>query len=172
MAQTLTTYLTTLLEWEATDDQGLSVFTDKNSLSHIGALTTGTGLNQANEIWHDERTLLGPGQDQIILGSLSRTVFGKLQTFGISPIKLLVIINRNTTVGDTLVIETTVPFAWTAPWNTTTGTIEIRPGGVFVMSNPSDEWTVGTSEVLMIENLSSNSVQYDIAIAGKLVVAG
>lgn len=169
MADTLSLWVTSIIDWEFDEGADLATIKDWGPLEYAKKLTDGTGANQVNLIWHDERTLAGSGNESLNLKNLTRTIYGSTVTYDFASVKVLAISNTNTVAADDLYIDGTVASAWNTAWNTsTTSKVEIAASGALLMVNPIGSWAVDDigNDILNIVNDSTNSVTYRILIAG------
>lgn len=161
-------------------DKALDLTTIDDTLSSLAitaaSLTTGPGLNQGNQLWHDRRTLASAATETIDLydfaidaGSAQNDSLGN--ALAMVRIKVLLIYNRSTTAGEnfTLFGEGT-----TAAWNSLlngsdTAKAVLGPGGVFLVTNPSAAGMAvadTTNHLLKVENSGSGSNDFDIIVIG------
>lgn len=129
-------------------------------------LTSGTGANQADQVWTDQRTVAASGSENLDLtGSLTDALGGSIT---LARVKVLYIAasaaNTNSVV---------VGAAASNPWATLlsgTGTLTLRPGAVFLVAVPEATAyavTAGTGDLLKVANSGAGtSVTYDIAVIG------
>ena len=141
----------------------LSTSKDDLKLSAQEQFTPGTGSNQLDLIFHDQRTL-GAGADESLdlAGSLVDS-FGA--TLAFAKIKVLLIRNLSTT--QTLTIGNGAnPFlTWVGA---ATHTVTIPPRGVLLLVAPLAGYavTAGTGDILKIANSATNPCDYQIVLAG------
>jgi hypothetical protein len=129
-------------------------------------LATGTGANQADKIWHDERSLNASATEDLDLSGALTDAFGVTVTM--ARVKGLVIaaspLNTNN-----VVVGAAASNAWAALLNAT-GTLTIRPGGVsahFATDATAHVVTAGTGDLLKVANSGAgSSVIYDIVVIG------
>jgi hypothetical protein len=126
------------------------------------AFTDGTGNNQCDKIFHDQRTLPGGFTEDI---DLSGVLVGKLSTSTIlfAKIKLLYVINTHASYILTLGGST---FPFINMLAVSGDQIKIPPMGAMLMVAPLAGYavTAGTGDILTIA--SSAACTYDIVIAG------
>lgn len=130
------------------------------------SLTNGTGANQADMVFADQRVINASTTEDldVAAGGLT-TAFGA--TFTIAELKVLMVCassgNTNNVVlgGD----ANSVPFLSTAAT-----TISIKPGGCFQFTDPSAGGvavTAGTGDIIQVANSGAGTtVTYDIVIIG------
>jgi hypothetical protein len=129
-------------------------------------LTNGTGTNQANTVWSDQRTIAASTTEDLDLAG-----GGLTDAFGVAfaPVKLKALIvcassgNTNNVVlgGD----ANAVPILSAAAT-----TVTIQPKGCFVLTAPATAGiavTAGTGDILQVANSGAGtSVTYDIIVIG------
>lgn len=166
MADALTTTLTMSLNASWVDTQDLGSVIDAASLDLADTFADGTGLDQADIIWHDERTLSATSET-LDLTALTRTILGSTNTVNFARIKCLAIKNTATTAGFKLTVGAAAATAWTS-WTSVTGsTFYVDPNGIAFLWAPSaTSWvTSGTVKSLKIDS-GANAVTYRIIIIG------
>lgn len=126
------------------------------------ALTNGTGDNQANEFWSDQRTLAAASEDLNVQdGSLSNS-FG--DSLALTNCKELLILNNSTTASEILTVSgdgLLNILGGTAP------TIKVGPSGGFHWWSPRDGGAiVSTSADVITANSGSDTIVYKIILVG------
>jgi len=136
---------------------------DALSLDLTDTLANGTGTDQANQIWHDRRTLAATSENLDVAGGLTDP-FGATVTF--TAIKCILIHNRETTAGYDLTIGggTNALVNWVAD---SSDKVVIGPNAVFLLWHPGAGYavTAGTGDILKID-AGANTVTYDIVLIG------
>jgi hypothetical protein len=128
-------------------------------------LANGTGANQANVIFSDQRTLSSAATEDLDLAGGGLT--DPLGTaFAPARIKCVMIASASgNTTNLTLLGDTnSVPVLSTAAT-----TIVIAPGGVFTACRPdATAWavTAGTGDIIQVANASGASAVYDVILVG------
>jgi len=129
------------------------------------ALTNGAGVNQADRIFADQRTVNASTNDDLDLAGVLTDVFGATLTF--ARIKGMLISSNVANVQNFSVGGGTNPFInWIAG---TTPTVVIRPGGMFLLLAPDATGyavTAGTGDILRIANGAGSAITYDIVLIG------
>lgn len=168
MSDSLAMQITVRLAWNNSSPLDLSTPIDAGSLDLTDNLATGTGNDQSDLIWHDERTLASGASDSLDLNALTKTLFGSTITTVFVKIKGIVIHNKSTTAGEKFTVGNgTNPFV--GPFGGTGAHTQfVEPDGVYLQTNPRAGWTVtnATADVLKILNAGAGSNIYDIAIWG------
>jgi hypothetical protein len=135
--------------------------------------TQGTGANQADIVWHDERTLAGTTSENLDFTALTDAFGGSIN---LTKVKGIVIVAGSGNNGDLEVggghPNGFVAFAGVSS-DYTPGTFEIpyaivKPGGMMVFVAPdSNGYTVdSTHKILKVDNAGSGSGTYDIIVVG------
>jgi len=140
-----------------------SALTSSDSLS----LTDGTGANQANNVFSDQRTLAASANEELDLAGSLTDAYGSTITF--TKVKALKV---SAASGNTNSVNVGGAAAngfinWVGD---ATDVIKIPPGGTFLITAPDATGfavTAGTGDLLKITNGGgSTSVTYDIVIIG------
>lgn len=129
-------------------------------------LANGTGANQANVIWSDQRILAASATEDLDLAG-----GGLLDPFGVAfaPAKVRCIIVAASSLNTNNVVlggdVNSVPFLSTAATTTT-----IQPGGMVVFTAPGLAGypvTAGTGDIIQVANSGAGtSVTYDVVVIG------
>lgn len=154
------------LRINSTLDKALDLVTPKavQSFQYLLEMTDGAGLNQANTVWSDRRTVNASTTDTIDLagGGLLDAVG---DAFAPARIKGLIVRNRgaqNITVGR--------PAANGVPWMTAAGdSVIVAPGGIQIVFWPTAAGivvTAGTGDLIEVVNGAGSAVDYDIVVYG------
>lgn len=130
------------------------------------AWTSGTGANQADQIWHDQRTIAASGSEDLDLAGVLSSALGATLTF----VELKAVLVK-AAAGNTNNVRVTRPASNGVPLFAAAGDgIDVPPGGILLWANPGDgdvTVTAGTGDLLTVANSSSgSSVTYDIVIIG------
>lgn len=144
-----------------------------NSTPYSITWADGEGANQAEEVWHDTRTLAAGANETLDIydALIQPMTLADLITF--TKIKGIVIINNGTAGSDaTLDIGGAAANAWLGIVKAVSDIIPIQPGGQFKKVSPdANGMTVGASNSnLKLANTSagSYSLTYDIIIWGTI----
>jgi hypothetical protein len=132
------------------------------------ALGFGTGNNQANNWWADERTVAAGADDPLDLAGVLTNVFGEL--LNLTAVKLLVILIKDADgVKQVRVGPQGLAAAIQGPWGGVTATnyTTVDSFGVPI-NNPWAGYPVvgGTTDKVQVHNPSAVAVTYRILIAG------
>jgi hypothetical protein len=131
------------------------------------SLATGTGANQADKIFSDQRTIAASGTDTLDLnGGGLLDALG--DAFNLARIKLLLVVAA---AGNTNNVNVTRPAANGVPLFLAAGDgLPVRPGGFFLWTAPDATAvpiTAGTADLLdLVNSGGGTSVVYDIIIVG------
>lgn len=128
------------------------------------SLTNGTGSNQADKIFRDQRTLADGANESLDLAGVLTDPFGSTLTF--AKVKAVIIENLSTT--QTLTVGGAASNQFINWVGTATDTIKIPPGGVFAICAPLAGYavTAGTGDLLKILNSAGASCIYNVIIIG------
>jgi hypothetical protein len=166
MAKELSSSLSISGRFTLTNALDLSTPKDDLSYSFSDTLTTGTGLDSADRLWHDTRTLSATTAEDIDLAGVLTDGLGATVTF--AKIKGLIIENTSSTSGCILNVGNGT--AGISSWVGNVNDIcKIGPGGILLLWNPSLAGyvvTATTADILKIENLGGSSVDYKIILIG------
>lgn len=145
----------------------LSTPTDKLDFLKVLNLTNGTGLNKAEQIFHDQRTLALSANEELDLAGGLNDVFGNLITF--TKIKSIIVFadpanTNNVLVGGAAV--NAVPI-----FNDVTDKAVVKPGGMLWLYDPTIAGftvTPATGDLLRLENGGAGTpVTFDLIIVGE-----
>jgi hypothetical protein len=156
--------------YTGTNDFGSPSFQLQASAQPVIQLSTGTGSNQANAIFADQRTLSASATEGLDLyGSLTDPLGGTLNFATIKAIKICAAsANTNNVNFGPGIGNTATAFPGPMQSNNTSYS-SVRPGGCALHVAPQTGWTVtnATQDILPIGNSGgSTSVTYDIVILG------
>lgn len=150
------------------DEQGagdLGVPRKPHILEFLKAYASGTGTNQFDLIWSDERTLVATTDSLDVVGGIT-DAFG----VAISMAKLtgFLIWNKSTTTGYDLIVGNGTNPIVTGLFNAAADRIKVKPGGLLLWLSPVDGVAVaaGASDVLKIDS-GSNTITYQVILLGR-----
>lgn len=166
MALSLSTDLTVRLAATLTNPADLSTPTDALVKSTVFNWTSGTGANQGDRRFHDQRTLSASATEDLDLAGSLADLFGNTITF--ARIKLLLVTAAS---GNTNNVQVTRPASNGVPLFLAAGDgVAIRPGGGLLWWSPDSTGvavTAGTGDLLTFTNSAGSSgVTYDVVIVG------
>jgi len=171
MAMSLSSSAKLLFDWAWSDALDLSSVIDTAEASEELTYANGTGALQNKVVWHDQRQVAGPAgtADNIDLVSITQTFFGKSIPLALAAIKIIMIVNTNTTAGDDLYIDSSTANSFVGPFaDSATSKIEIPAESMIIWAANISGWApaAGTGDILSIKNDSSNAITYKIVIVG------
>lgn len=127
---------------------------------------SGTGANQADVVWGDERTILASGTDDL---DLAGALTGALGTVTFAKVKLIVV-TANAGNTNNVVVGGAASAQFVGPFGANTHTASAAPGGFVAFGNPSSAgWAVTgtTADLLRVANSAAgSSVTYKALIVG------
>lgn len=146
-------------------DKGTPTF-EVNQSTLLKKLLTGTGSNQADLAFSDQRTLSASATENIDLAGSLVDQLGTTLTFVKIKGVLIVAAAGNT---NNVVVGGAATNAFVGPFNDATDKVVVPPGGAFFAAAPASGWSVtaGTGDILLIANSGAgSSVTYDIYLVG------
>ena len=150
-------------------DADLSTLTETISGTNLPSwvVTNGTGADQADLLWHDQRTLsASTSEDLDLAGSLTNS-FGTTVTF--ARIKGI-IVSAASGNGDNIQVGGAASNQFVNWVANSSDIINVRPGGTFALIAPDATAyavTAGTGDLLKINNADSGAAAtYDIYLIG------
>jgi len=163
---TLTTRVETTIQATSVKTADLSSPTDSLAYTKRIDLATGTGANQADLLFHDQRTLAASATEDLDLAGTLTDQFGA--TITMARIKGIVI---TAAVANTNNVNVTRPASNGVPIFLAAGDgVPVMPGGKFEWWSPNATGvavTAGTADLITITNSAgSTSVTYDVVIVG------
>ena len=145
----------------------LSTPTDELARDYTINLGDGNGANQANQVFHDQRTLAASATEELDLAGVLANPLGQTITF--TKIKALLIRAAATNVNDVL-IGGAASNAFASPFGDATDVVKVRPGGTLLLVAPDSNGyavTAGTGDKLKVANSAAGSgVTYDVVLIG------
>jgi hypothetical protein len=168
MPPSLSLDLRASLTWLLQDALDLSTITDVSKLEYAASLTSGVGSEQADRIWHDERTLAAAAADELVLSALESSVFGNDVETALAKVKAVLIVVTTTDSGTELTIGNAASHAWVGPFNAAGDRLKLTADAALFLVNKQSGWSVGVgaTDVLKIANTGSGSATYRIVIVG------
>jgi len=163
---TLTTRVETTIQAASVKTADLSTPTDSLTYTKRIDLATGTGANQADLIFHDQRTLAASATEDLDLAGALTDSFGA--TLTLARIKGIVI---TAAAANTNNVNVTRPASNGVPIFLAAGDgMPVKPGGKFEWWAPDATGiavTAGTADLLTITNSAGTTgVTYDVIIVG------
>jgi hypothetical protein len=164
---TLSSKLALQVSATGTQAAGLGTSDDPVALDYTQLFSSGTGANQASNIFHDRRTLTASSTENLDLAGVLTNKFGTVLTF--TKIKAIIIHASSANTNNVLVggAASNAFINWVGDQ---TDIITVRPGGTFILIAPDATGyavTAATGDILKVANSSSGtSITYDIIILG------
>ena len=168
MATTLSGNLSILSNIDHAGSSDLSTLTDKVAgMIQSWTITNGTGANQADLMWHDQRTLAASTSEDLDLSGPLTDAFGEAASF--ARVKAIIVASA-TTNGALIQVGGAAGnqfLNWVAD---ATDIIQVRPGGFMMLVAPDATAyavTAATGDLLKINNSdAAASATFDIYIIG------
>jgi hypothetical protein len=160
----LTMTMTAQFRGSNTAASDLTSLNEDVAIAFSQAITNGTGSNQANQFWSDQRTLLASASETLdlsgsLVSSFGSTIVGtKLKGIIISAAAAN---TNNVIVGNNAAND----LVWC--FGAVTHTLVIPPGGCFAFYNPGNGFTItaGTGDLIKVANSAAGtSVTYNVAM--------
>jgi hypothetical protein len=168
MTTTLRSMIHARLGWTWRDCAGTSVITDSSRLEAKVELTDGSGMRQADAVWHAEDALLADGQSiDLELDGLEQTMFGGTVLIRLGQVKALLIVNKNTGAGE-LQLGGASANAWYEPFAADGDRLRVMPDSPLLLVNCRGGWPVDAQHALLRLTAVGGAVRFDIAILGTL----
>jgi hypothetical protein len=153
----------------ATLNSGLKMATASCPIAYAKSigLSTGTGANQADKIFHDQRTLTASSTENLDLAGVLVDAFGT--TITLLRVKVLLVYAAAANTNNVLVggAASNQFINWVGD---PTDVVVVRPGGLFLTVAPDATGfavTPNTGDLLKVANSAGGtSVTYDIVIIG------
>ncbi len=167
MSESLSVEIKASLAWLWEESLELSTLVDSSKLEVQAAFSAGDGPGEADQIWHDTRTLAASSNDDLDLTALVQSIHGQAVSLGFAALKAILI--HNTSADEPLVIDSSVTNSIKTPFDgSATSKLEIPPGSPVLLVNKLAGWavTAGTGDVLRISNASAEEIEYQIVIVG------
>ncbi len=155
--------------YTGTNDFGSPSFQLQASAQPVIQLATGTGSNQANALFADQRTLSASATENLDLFGVLPDPFGATLSFAtIKAIKICAAAanTNNVNFGPGLTLS---GIAFVGPFSAATAYQGVKPGGCALLVAPQTGWTVTqtTGDMLSVGNSGgSTTVTYDIVVLG------
>ena len=128
---------------------------------------SGTGNNQADQIWSDERTLSASATENLDLAGSLTNALGQTVTF--AEVRAIVVEALTGNTNDVLV-GGAASNQFAPMFGDVSDIVKVKPGGAFMVVAPKDGQlgvTAGSGDILKIANSAgSTSVTYRITIIG------
>jgi len=155
------------LNSQLTNALDLSTPEDHLPFEFSDALETGTGLDGANRVWSDERTLGAGANDDHDLTAGLTDAFGNVIVF--AALRAIIVYNKGTAAADVLSIGAAALNPIASPFGDVTDIVKVGPGGVLFLWNPSLAGyavTTDAADILRIHNGGAGDTIYQIILIG------
>lgn len=138
----------------------------RHTIDYSKSLASGTGADQADLVWSDERAVASGTPDNLDV----RGVLASALNPGINFVKItgIVIRNKSTTSGQYLTVGNGANPFFAGLFNAGPDRIQVQPGGCFAWYSPIDAatTTAATADILQIA-AATGSITYQIEIIGR-----
>lgn len=165
MAATLAGNIKVSADFTYSNALDLTTTKDVISQAFSNVFTSGTGDDQVDLIWHDQRTVSASSTDSLDLAGSLSDAFGNTLTF--VELKGIIIRAASGNTNNVVVGGNANPVVgWVSD---ATDEIVIKPGGLFCLTAPGTGHTVtaSTGDILDVANSGAGaSVTYDIILIG------
>lgn len=167
MSTDLRSLLNVELGWTWRDRSGAFLVADSNRLQFAKELADGSGIEQADGVWHAADQSLADGASLVLrLGALARSLFGDTMTVALAKVKALVVVNK-TTIGDAaLIVGAAGTEEWSAPFGAQGDTVKAMRGSPLVLAHLRDGWPVTSPNDALKLAATGGDVLFDLAILG------
>lgn len=169
MAETFSGSMKVSLNGTFTGDNDLSTVSQALAYTKAFDFTNGTGANQANMIFMDQRTISASGNDDLDLAGSLTNAYGTTITF--TSIKGIIVYAATANTNDVHVggAGSNQFLEWVG---NSSDLVVVKPGGLLALVNPQANGyavTASTGDILRVSNSSSGtSVTYDIILLGEV----
>ncbi len=163
MATALSVTLTFKLSHDYTNALDLSTPKDDFDLTLSDTLSNGTGNDQVDVVWHDQRTLATTSENLDLAGSLTSS-FGTTVTF--AKVKAFCIKNTATTTNQIVTVGGAGATQFVNWVGAVTDTVKIGPAAILLLWSPMDGYAVGAGASDLLKIATNASITYDIWIIG------
>jgi len=165
MASTLEATCTVGTTWTyENEDNVIATVRSQKTNTFSVTMESGTGDNQSNAVWFDERELVATSETLDLSGSLE-DVFGTTLLF--TKIKALYIKNTSETTTEIIAVGGAAANQWDTWVANASDIVKVGPSGCLSLVNPIDGYvvTAGTGDNLKID-AGSDTITYQIIIIG------
>jgi len=165
---TLTAALKVVASTTYTGASDLSTLQDVLSQSFSNALTSGTGANQGDLLFHDQRTLTASSTEDLDLTATIDDPLGNALSF--VKLKAIIVIAASGNTNNVVVGGATAALAAGEMFSDTTDEVVVHPGGMFALTAPDADGiavTATTADLIKVANSAGGtSVTYDVILIG------
>ena len=143
----------------------LTTVSDPLGIDRFIKLANGTGADQADLIFHDQRTLAASATEDLDLAGGLTDAYGTTLTF--ARLKGIYVFAASANTNDVLVGNGGGPVAL---WISGTDTIAVRPGGMLILVSPGATaypvTATSADDIGFANSSGSTSVTYDVIFVG------
>ena len=164
MARTLSTRISVQIAALLADTLDLSTVRDNLEKIFTTEIPTGSSSGQANQVWHDARTIADGATDSLDLAGALTNAIGQTVTF--SSIKAVIIKFAS---GNTTAVAVTRPASNGVPiFSAASDAVPFAANGLFAWVNPGAGITVtaGTGDLFNLVNAAGAAANYEINVIG------
>lgn len=161
----LTARITARVEATHTDALDLATVTDALDVLKRIDLASGTGANQGNILFHDQRTINASSADDLDLTAVLTNAFGDALTF--ARVKALLIYSDPDNEG-TLEVGADAAAVSTL-FGDASDAVVVRPGGLLLLAAPDATAyavTATSADIIQVTNTDDAAATYDVVIIG------
>jgi hypothetical protein len=167
MAVTLTGKISFLGDFNYGDQTGVQKKAGISNIAQLYNLASGVGLNQADKIYAETRTLAASGNTTLDLAGVMTDVFGAVITF--ARIKGIFIFADPANTNNVL-MGAAAATQFIGPLGSATDVVNVRPGGFACFFAPdATGWAVGagaTDFLKFANSAAGTGVTYDLYLIG------
>lgn len=154
------------INWSWLDDTPGLQYVDNNLLRQNFSYDNGTGVNQADRVWHVADALAGGAHADYDLTALDVDVFTSQLTITMAAVKAILLVNQSET--NSLRLGGAASNPWQGPFGAPTHTLEVPPGAPLLLVNRVSGWAVsGSGKVLRLLNEGLTATAYSLVIVGR-----
>ena len=164
MSTALSTTITVQVQATLTKAMDMGTAQDPLSLTRTVSLADGTGADQADRSFHDQRTLAASASEELDVAGVLTDAFGT--TVSLARVKALLV--RNLSADDSLLIGGAAANAL-GLFADASDVLKLRPGGIFLVSaSDVDGVAVGADDKLKMAHSgdTTTSLDYEIVLIG------
>lgn len=167
MPLTLTSKIVLMLDALLENTVGVADVKGNINRVHTQLLASGVGLNQADRVFSETRTIAASGTFDLDLAGVLLDIFGSVITFArIKGIIVLPLVANTNNV----VLGNHATAAFVGPFGAATHTLAVKPGGILALIMPdATGWAVTptTADMLKFTNGGAGTgVTYDLIVIG------
>jgi hypothetical protein len=168
MPDTLTSEIKASIAWLFQDSEPTGIVSDRSKLEFHTALADGASSNQADKVWHDERTVAASADDDLVLSALPLSLFDNALVIELAKVKAVLLVNLADTDGEDLVVGAAASDEWLGPFGRSGDSLTVPAGASLLLVNQKSGWPVaaGSADTLRISNAGHSDIDYKIAVLG------